>query len=889
MKFFKKLVIVFIILVALFLAGAIVITFIFSEEVKQKLVSEINKNLKTEISVREIKFSAIRKFPNASLEFRDVLIKPANSFNKIDFAGYAPDTLLSAKRIFLEFNLRDIIFKNYNIKSIQIEQGLLNLFTDSEGNENYEFWETRETGEETAVRINLQNIRIYDLHFFFINRQKELSSQFHFSSTHLKGNFSELRYRLSGRSDFIVKEIGLKNILGDASIPVKAEVELDVNGDLFTISKGKFNIGKMRFNAEGEYFGGGVNRIDLAVEGENLDLKSAGSLLIGDYLKFTQNYNPTGSLSFRGRMHGRFSRLEKPGIEGAFALIKGGLSKKGIKTKIHGLSANGTFSNGGLTSPVTYRINIESFNGSFGEGAFRGHLKVENLLNPLLTGSLLFDGNIYELTDLYKPAQLNKAEGNLRFNLLINGYLNKFKDLKPENIPMFFPEISLEVSDGLIYLQNKPWQFESINGRLQLTNKLVFEGLSFNNQGNSFVLNGELYSNEGFVFRKGAELRMKGDVHSPFLNMDIFLPDPEARTTGKKVLRFPEKLHTDVRFSCDNFIFRNFRANNLSGNITYKPKMFTLNSISFQSMNGSVLGGGAIIQKMNNDFLFQAQTSLKNINISNLFYSFNNFGQKFITNNHLNGSLTGSLNFISEWDNNFNLITEKIVADSRIQITGGELINFEPMNSLSRFVELEELRHIRFSKIQNEIFIRNQIVTIPAMDIQSSAFNINISGTHNFDNNFNYRLRVILSDVLFAKAKRVKKENEQFAIVEEDRLRRTILPIIISGTPDNFNISYDRRAAAEIIRDGFNQGKITLRNILNEEFGLFSNDTLQNQSNQLQQKSPAFILEWDEEEKKQIPGQIQQQRKETEKRPFKITWEEDQKQDTAKRKKSFEF
>lgn len=886
MKFFKRVLIIFSLLGIIFIAGGIAVSYIFSDEVKQKLVSEINKRLKSEIKVSEIHFSVLRKFPNASLEFRDVLIKSGKDFQKDEFPGHSPDTLLWAERVFLEFGLRSLISKEYVIKRVKIEYGLVNLLIDSAGNENFRFWETKEQTSEVNFKIDLQNVRILSMGLFFFHNQQNIGAQAHVNRAHFNGNFSAYQYKLTGFSDIFVNRLIRDSVNYFQQMPFSTSIELDVSGDLYKMNKGQLRVGEMRFFAEGEFFGGGINRIDLSVVGDNLDLISAKSFLSGDNLAAFMEYNPYGSLDFNARMHGRFSRYERPLIEGKFALEKGGLSKSNSEVNISQLSANGSFTNGKLAGPSSYRLNLESFAGLLGKSSFRGNLKIENLANPFLEGNLLFEGLMEEVTEFYKPAQILKAEGELKAGIKIYGYLENFKNISLENITTVFPEIKIEIASGQLFLQNEKWQFKEINGRMQLTKNLVYDNLSFHHHGNSFLLSGELFTADGNIFRKGQKLQMKGSVHSGFFNMDVFLPDPESRSEDKKILVFPELLLADMQFSCDEFVFRNFKAKNIRGIVTYKPKMFVLNSIQFQSMEGNVIGGGAIIQKMNNDFLFQAQTSFRNVNIKELFFSFNNFSQSFITHSHLKGSLTGDLNFISEWTNDFELITDKIVADSRISISGGELVNFGPLSSLSKFIEVEELKHVRFSNLQNEIFIRNQMVTIPKMDIQSSAFNISISGTHKFDNQFNYRLRILLSDVLFSKARKAKMENEQFAITEEDGLGKTTLPLILAGKPDDYKISYDRRAAAEIIKESFIEEKRNLRKILNEEFGWFAKDSTIKKTDSVQQKVPVYKIEWDEEEKKEVAPVRQPAKKPVEKKPFKIEWEEDEKQDTVKPKKS---
>ena len=89
-------------------------------------------------------------------------------------------------------------------------------------------------------------------------------------------------------------------------------------------------------------------------------------------------------------------------------------------------------------------------------------------------------------------------------------------------------------------------------------------------------------------------------------------------------------------------------------------------------------------------------------------------------------------------------------------IEKGELIKFEPMKVLSKYISVSELEDIKFSTLQNQIEIKDRKVFIPKMDIISSAMNVTLSGVHGFDNSVDYHFKVLMSDILFTKAKKAK-------------------------------------------------------------------------------------------------------------------------------------
>ena len=228
----------------------------------------------------------------------------------------------------------------------------------------------------------------------------------------------------------------------------------------------------------------------------------------------------------------------------------------------------------------------------------------------------------------------------------------------------------------------------------------------------------------------------------------------------------------------------------------------------------------------------------------------------------------------------------------RLVVRNGELTGFEPMQKLSRFIEVEELENVSFSTLTNQIFIRNQEVLIPRMDINSSAFEIAGSGVHGFDKNFEYKVKVSLSELLSGKAIKPDRQAEQFGAIEDDGLGRMFLYLIINGSAEGIDIKYDRRGTIMHIRDQLQEEKSEVREILNEEFGLFKKDTtLFREDPNKDQKG--FGIEWEEvtEPDSLIKDALKKDNK-TQSGGFTIRWEEEEETDTLeaenkKRKRLF--
>ena len=204
-----------------------------------------------------------------------------------------------------------------------------------------------------------------------------------------------------------------------------------------------------------------------------------------------------------------------------------------------------------------------------------------------------------------------------------------------------------------------------------------------------------------------------------------------------------------------------------------------------------------------------------------LFSEMENFDQQTMTDKNVKGKLTADIVFNSTWSNDLTINSKSVKSACSIIIENGELINFAPVQALAKYIHVPDLNHIRFSTLKNNITISDRKIFIPGMDINSSAINISGNGTHDFDNNVDYHLQLLLSDVL---GRKMKSNSTEFGEVEEDGLGRSKIFLSMKGPVYDPHFSYDRKAAGEKIKKDIAVEKKNLKGILKQEFGLYKNE-----------------------------------------------------------------
>ena len=141
-----------------------------------------------------------------------------------------------------------------------------------------------------------------------------------------------------------------------------------------------------------------------------------------------------------------------------------------------------------------------------------------------------------------------------------------------------------------------------------------------------------------------------------------------------------------------------------------------------------------------------------------------------------------------------------IVDDSEIHldfmVLDGSLNNFAVFDAMSGYFGDKNLDHVRFDTLQNKLDMRDGILTIPSMTINSTLGYVELSGQQSTDMRMEYYIRIPLKLIAKASMQKLFGSNKQDnsgqvdEIEYRDESRRTrFLNIKVEGTPDNYSIT----------------------------------------------------------------------------------------------------
>lgn len=864
--------IVRVLLFAVFLsiiAGAI-FAILYGDEITKIFIKEINKHLEAKIEVGDMRFSMLKKFPSAALEFKNITIYTPPNFTKNEDSRFIHDAVLLAENLFLQFSLTDLFKKNYIIKAIHIKNGNLHIEISDNGEKNFIVWKTTSDTATSKVKLQLKDVRFTNMKTRYFNRMNHSDFEFFINRLNMRGELSKNSGRLEISSDLLIRDLSINKTSYLKNINAVTSFKLQAINSNYDIIKGKISISDLDFRIAGQFLTRAEKKMNLNIIGENLDISKLVIILPEKISNSIKNYQGKGVLNLNSTLSGQYGPGIIPHIESDFLITDGEIKEKNTDYYLKINKVSGSITNGSDNKWLTTNLDINHYEVNIGENILNGRCALTGFPNPIIDFQASGEIDFAKLIGFFDIKKIEKGSGTIYADINLSGKLAENKKQGWEFLQNLDPRGYLEFDNVYLKTKGSYFEFNNVNGRLKFEDKILLDRIIMNIGGDEIEIDGKIGNVLSQISGKDKPLVLEATVRAEHFNPSFFLDSlskKESVNHGSKPYIFPENFYMDLNLDIGLLDYKKFTANTFRGNLLYKPGMLNFNSVTFKSMKGNFSGSSVVFQDINGQFLTRTQSNLENINIKELFYTFNNFGQKFITDKHINGMLTGEISFSSQWTNSLQIIKKNILAESSVKITDGELIEFEPMLGLARYINVSELKHIHFSELVNRIIIRDEKITIPQMDIHSSAFNISLSGTHYFNNHFSYKTKVLLSEVLAGKTKRIKPVTEEFGEIKDDEFGKTSLYLSIYGNTGDYKVSYDTKTAMLEVKKDLNNEKKELKKILNQELGLFRKDTSNYSSDNLSNKNKFKII-WDESQKDSskidtIP-----------KSSFRILWEE---------------
>lgn len=768
-------------LLSLFTVG--LITFhVFQRDFSNVVLQSIQPYLKADVKVKKIEANLFENFPKGSIELVQVRIKET-------YEG-SPENAYDIGRVYLLFDYADLFSGKFRIRHIVLRDAEINMIVNSNGETNFEFWRfSDEVDDSTEVALDIDKVEVYNSRYNFL----DFSENFMLRSTIKEGSFSlhtigddthmdikadfELNELKDGELQWI-KDKNLKSHLGFSILDL----------DQYTIKDGDLQIEGMNFLINGQIDNSTPAIItDLSIKSEYSRLEELIMLSPGLLQGSLDDYSIEGAAWFNTTIKGAWTDSSNARIDVGFGFKDGSITQKSTGLTLSELGMVGHYSNGSRKDNSSSYITLKEVKGRHNTGEIMGDFALANFDNPFLNFNLNGNLDLAWVHEMFRIPGINSINGRVECDISFKGELSDLE--QQESLSEIAVSGEASLAEVNVNWDDLPTLFD-VNAELSFERPyLMVNNLKGAIGRTNFLING--YFKNPLTFFKEEKLVLYGDAECDSLFVMDFFREDSLATSDSSGFSFPNLLFVKLNIKLDYLEYEKFKATDIQGGFRYYKRKLEIEPTQFQTLGGNLKASGLAKANLFNGYTVDLDIDFDDLDVSETFLVFDNFDQEFITSSHLKGRISADGNLAFQLNDAFDLRSKSLVSELDVIIINGELIEFLPMVKLAGFIKVGNFNHMIFDTLENSIFIKDEFIHIPKTSIHSNTVDMELAGTHSFENVVDYDMELNLKK-LFMKENRITDRTFKFYASEPNGGMRVFLKVI--GPGDDPKITYNTNA-----------------------------------------------------------------------------------------------
>ncbi len=440
-------------------------------------------------------------------------------------------------------------------------------------------------------------------------------------------------------------------------------------------------------------------------------------------------------------------------------------------------------------------------------------------MQPTLQGDVALDINLTSnklgLEDLFSYKGENYVPKEYRHESFDNLALHFTSSMHYKDSALHSIDLSLDKLDTKMELH--PQRFHDFKGNIHYEDQHIviddFHGeigtTNFNFDLGYYLGDGKQSKNRDNYL----EVRANYIDYDALFNFNLDPPKPAAIANSKTddvsthadAFNIYELPFTAMRFKANigHFIYHRIDLQNINAAIRTTPDHYIhIDTLNMDAAGGNIRLSGYFNGSDPKNIYMRPDLAMNNIDLEKLLFKFENFGQDHLVSENLQGKLTSRIRGKVRVYPDMVPDLDQSVIEMDVKVLNGSLKNYDPMLALSDYMGDKNLRNIRFDTLQNSLAIDKGKMSIPAMTIESTIGHMELSGTHDSNQNIDYFVRIPWKTVRQASWQKLfgsKKDtivdpNRIDEIVEDDPNRKTkFLNLKINGSIDDYKISLGKK------------------------------------------------------------------------------------------------
>ena len=747
--------------VAILLIGAILL-YSYKQEILTSINAKLKERINGDVNIGDVHITILHHFPNVSIALEDIYVHgPQYEKYKQPF--------LRAQWVDVNVDLFKLLRKEIVIKSVYIEDGEFFVFRAYNGYTNLRvFKKKRVPNDPTREKLDLPDLNqlnLIDVRITYVDslKKKTFAVNLQRTSNSIVSRDSSTVISIAGRMTFerLMLNSAKGSFLKDKSVIANLNLELDASQTHILVRPSILKFEKSMVRLSGAFALTQPGQFQLDIASDQLDYKEGLSILNDSLVKKLEKYQVEKPLKIEVNLKGALEPGVKPSVDLTFAF-----SDSKVTTPI--LNMENMTMRGSFINHVNRTLPNDAQNSQLHFGSLKGvvnSLPVEaeatltDLRDPALQLKAIFNVNLKDLNTHLDTTKLKMIEGNFVSSFTYTGKLQEYLDdsrTRYEGVLLG----TATITNGKVNYIARNINIDKLNATFGFTQKrFTIQDLKLIANKNSVSVSGLMTDFIPFFTSPDQSCKVKLNITSPRLDVTGFTQrrkiarSKSAKAASKQrvsdvVEKLNESLEFDLDFKVNEFISKNFRATQLKGNLVFANNQFILKDAGMDFAKGKVGFDLKVTNLQKNINPIYLNTRMKDVDLKEFFYAFNDFNQKTFSYNHVEGRLSLDMDLRAEVDDKLDFLTKNLDGVVQFTITDGRLKDFEPMQRLSNFLlKGRDFSDVQFGEITSDINMSGTQMHVSRMEVESTLITMFIEGRYDLKDSSDLSIQIPLSNL----------------------------------------------------------------------------------------------------------------------------------------------
>ena len=821
----KKVIIIFLIVIAVILGVLIVTPLLFRQKLLETTKTTINKNVNAKVEFADSRFSLFKNFPKVSLGLENVVIIGKGEFQS--------DTLLDVPLLQVRMSLKSLFSKSgTSIEEIILDQPKLKLVGGKTGNVNWDLAvsgtgneqpiQTSSTGSttENSFQLQLEKIAIDDARVVYEDRATNMFLDFNHIDIDVSGKMygTSTELLVNGVVEQFTTQYKGVTYIANTRLETRTLLDIDYEKMDISIKENELLINRLPLEVTGTIeIPSDSMFFDLALQTKSSDFENFLALVPPDYENMLKAVKTNGTATVSGTVKGLYFDENYPALQLNINVANGNFHYADLPEEIKNIKSDISINKpeGKLDLMV---VKIKEAHAEVRNNPVDLTLTMDHLVSdPRFDGAFVGKVNFDHLKDALPLDSVN-ISGVVDANLFVKG---KYSSIEKEQ----YDQIK---SDGVVLLNNFMYDSPKLtqkvmvpNGQLDFSPEKVNLSTFKMRVGQSdFNLSGNVSNYLNYIFKEGT-LNGNMQLASSFVNLNELLrlqvpenmkvpTEENGAEKEKKVtpadtsaLAFdiPENIDFTFRSNIKKAIFDRVPISNINGLITARNGKLELNGLNMDMLDGTLSLTGSYENNTQNEPLFDVGLDVEKLDIPQAYQNLTGFRRMLPVAAQSQGKISTILKMKGQLTPQLLLKSTTIDGNGIFNTENLHIDNSPVFNQLKGILKAEKLQNVTIDDFKANFTVENGNLWLQPFATKIAGQETKVSGSLNAQNLLDMRLDFNIQRDAFGS----DIQNILSAIPGNKNITLVPAGVIINGPVGKPEVKMDLSDARKTITDAAKQ------------------------------------------------------------------------------------